>query len=100
MVISRRISRAVSWIWLVFLATACQSHGSAATPGPTAPISSTRLPTSIPVVQPTLAPTQAAQASPASTMESTPATTVRPAAAFTLTILHTGQVYGEIVPCG
>ena len=96
----RHLRRAISWIWLLFLAAACQNTGWSATPSPAGPTSPTARPTELPTVQPTWAPTWTAQPSPTFTVASATATPVQPAVAFTLTILHTGQSYGETLPCG
>ncbi|MBN1937375.1 MAG: hypothetical protein JW934_22150 [Anaerolineae bacterium] len=87
---NRVIGRALSWLWLVFLVVACQSSSPAALPDPTARVSPTIRPTNLPVEQP----------GPTSAVESTPTAPVESAAVLTLTILHTGQVYGEVLPCG
>lgn len=99
-VIVQRIGRALSWIWLVCLVAACQNSGSATPSGLAVPTPTTGRPMSLPVIKftRTLAPT--VQPSPTATTPSATATPIQSAAVFTLTILHTGQVYGETGPCG
>ena len=97
---NRRLRRALFWIWLLFLAAACQGSRPTTPSEPTAYASPTGRPTSLPLVQLTRVPTQVVQPSPTFTVASAAATVVRPEAAFTLTVLHTGQVYGETAPCG
>lgn len=101
---NRRVRRATPWIWLVFLVAGCQSSRSATLPDPTVSVSLTGQPTSFPVVQPTRTPAIAVQPSPTVAVASATATpiqrtAVQGTAIFSLTILHTGQVYGETAPC-
>jgi len=87
-------------LFLVLLLASCRVEVDTTLPAGTAYPGSTAKavrPTSVPTRPPAKAPVTApAPGSPASV----PPTQVQVEAAFTLTIVHTGEVYGEVRPCG
>ncbi|MBN1137849.1 MAG: hypothetical protein JXM73_14770 [Anaerolineae bacterium] len=94
----RRIRQAHYWICLTFLAAACQ--GWMATPDPAGPTPPSGQATDLPATTSAWPPTWTVQPSPTFTVASVTPDPVSQTPTFTLTILHTGQVYGEIMPCG
>ncbi len=91
-----RLRSLVALLLGITLLTACR----VSTPTPTGPEPATEPATTTPsprAVVPTPQPTQDAGAAVGTAV---PAMATPGQAAFALTILHTGQVHGEVLPCG